>query len=337
MFALVPVAALLLFAEVTIRLCRAPLHFGSFRELRIDLFRRGYPAVPDAKLGYAPRPGAHGEENHWDTTVTIDAQGMRENGAAAPPPGPVVAVVGDSFTFGDQVDDDETWPAHLQRILGQRVVNGGVFGYSFVQSILRAERMLEQYPVDTLVVSLIPDDLTRSEYCKRYVPLPWFDVQDGALVPRFGPPDPELGGGSEDERDLKNALGYSALLDALLANTAKRWWIEDEKQVTAPRLAGRGGEIGRLLLDRIARICRDRGVELLLVLQGERSTSDADALLAHARERGVATLDLVQRFLAAEQQDPGVKERWFDGHMTDAGNRWAAEQIAAALRVPETR
>ena len=42
--------------------------------------------------------------------------------------------VGDSFTFGDEVNDGQTWPAQLQQLTGRRVINGGVSGYGFDQT-----------------------------------------------------------------------------------------------------------------------------------------------------------------------------------------------------------
>lgn len=334
LFALLPLAGILLLGEIGIRLFRAPLHFGSFRQLRIDLYSRAYPAVPDPQLGYAPKPGFHSADNHWGTMVGIDADGMRENGAPPPPSQHVVAAVGDSFTFGDQVDDDATWPAWLEQLLQKRVVNGGVFGYSFTQSILRAEQMLERYPVDTLVVSLIPDDLVRSELKKRYTPLPWFGIEQGRLVLHPVPAQEQVDPGEQSARDWKNLLGCSALVDAVLANTVKRWWIENEKEVRVPELAGRGLELGKLLVERIAGRCRERGVRLLLVLQDQKPEDMGKELLRHAEAHGVQTLDLASRFQAAKAADPSVQERWFAGHMTRAGNRWAAEQIAAVLQAP---
>ena len=56
-FALLPLLAVLLTAELAIRLVRAPLHFESFRLLRIDQVRRGYPAARDPMLGYVPEAG----------------------------------------------------------------------------------------------------------------------------------------------------------------------------------------------------------------------------------------------------------------------------------------
>lgn len=335
LFALVPLLLLLLGGELLARLFRAPLHFGSFRELRVDLMQRGYPAVPDARLGYVPKPGYQGEENHWGTRVAIDEQGFRKNG-----PGPQgerwVLAVGDSFTFGDQVDDDATWPAALERKLGRPVKNGGVFGYSFVQAVLRAEELLPRHPFDTLVVSLIAGDLDRNEYSKRYTPVPWFDLEGGQLVLRNCPVVDTSDPGELAGRPLKNLLGRSALLDAILANVATAWWVEDEKQVQVEHLKGRGAEIGSKLVERIAAVCRQRGVKLLLVLQGERATGERREfeLLRDAQAHGVQTLDLVTAFLDANAADSSLKKRWFKGHMTREGNAWVAERIAEALARP---
>jgi hypothetical protein len=48
----------------------------------------------------------------------------------------------------------------------------------------------------------------------------------------------------------------------------------------------------------------------------------------------VPTLDLATKFVEAAAKDPGLRDRWFAGHMTRKGNRWVAEQVAAALRAP---
>jgi hypothetical protein len=331
LFALVPLLLLLLGGELIARLIRAPLCFGSYRALRVDMLQRGYPAVPDPTLGYAPKPGFAEADNHWGTTVSIDDAGLRRNGPGAPPAGPAVVAVGDSFTFGDQVSDHETWPAHLEAILGQPVRNGGVFGYSLAQAILRAELLLAREPVAWLVVSVYPDDIARCEYKKRYTGVPWFDVEHGALVLRNVPVQDMSDPDELRQRAFKDALGHSALLDAVLATVARQWWIENQKQVRV-HPEGKGAELAPLLIDRIAGYCRGKGVQLLVMLQGERSTPAADAMLAHARGRGVHTLDLIAEFVAAAAADAALKKRLFAGHMTSAGNRWVAERVATVVR-----
>jgi hypothetical protein len=330
LFALLPLLASLLVAEIVTRLVRGPLYFESFRLLRIDQVRRGYPAVRDPVLGYAPRPGAATEDSRWGTRVTIDAAGCRSNGQPRPP-GPRIVAVGDSFTFGDQVDDEASWPAALERELGQPVVNGGVFGYSLGQAVLRAEQLLASEPAEWLVVGLFGDDVFRNEYSKRYSPIPYFDVVDGALAVHLPGEGEAIDAEEQAARAFKNLLGHSALLDAVLGNLAKDWWINDEKLVRAlPE--GRGLPASLLLIDRIATFCAARGCRLAVLLIADVGGEPGRAALARAGERGALTVDLPAILAAERTGDPDLQARLFDGHLTAAGNAWAARHLAAALR-----
>jgi hypothetical protein len=342
LFAAVPLVALLIAGELGARWLRdrqgrPPFATGSYRDQRIDLIRRGYPAVHDPLLGYRPRPGFASADNRWRALVTIDADGLRGNGAPRPAGARGVLAVGDSFTFGDQVADGETWPAALERALGRPVWNGGVFGYSFAQTVLRAEQLLErpgQRAVDTLVVSLIPDDIKRCEQSKRFTEVPWYDVVGGELVLQ-NVPVPDTADSALDRQWLRRALGYSALCDTLFWNTVPTWWVGDQREVWVhPR--GTGNVIAAKLLDRLAAACRARSVRLLLVLQdiaepADWARADGRALLAHAAATGVEALDLQSRFDELARAQPELKQRYFAGHMTAAGNAWVAGEIAAAL------
>jgi hypothetical protein len=232
LFALVPLLALLLLGEVLARLNRGPTWFGSYRQLRLDLLARNYPAALDPVLGYVPRAGFASEDNHWGTRVSIDADGLRGNGAPPPPGKRVVVAVGDSFTFGDQVDDDATWPALLEQRLGTPVKNGGVFGYSLTQAVLRGEQLIERFEADVLIVSFIPDDLRRCEFSRRYTAVPWFDLVDGRLVLQPIPP----GAVGPRAHGFKDLIAHSALVDVLMTAIDRRWWFENEKQVEVPHL-----------------------------------------------------------------------------------------------------
>ena len=325
-----PLLALLLLGELACRLVRAPLHFGSFRELRTDMLKRNYPAALDARLGYVPKAGYRSSDNHWGTEVSIDADGLRTNGATPRPDGDAIVCVGDSFTFGDQVDDDETWPAALERELQRPVRNGGVFGYSFAQAILRAEDLIARHRPKHVVVSFIADDLRRCTYSRRYTDVPWFDLlDDGSIELRGVPIDhdrrPQVSG-------LKRALGHSALLDAIFANAAARWWFEDEKQVVIDHLWAHTEQLGCRMIDRLLARCRAHDATLVLMLQGERANPEARAVMAYAESLGVATLDLVARYEARRANDASARERWFDGHMTAEGNAWVAGELAGLLR-----
>src|SRR5262249_18379855 len=126
----------------------------------------------DESLGHVPREGFSGIINGvgWNNRkVTIRKDGFRSNGSYAAPPAADVLVVGDSFTYGEQVSDDETWPSCLERKLGRGVDNGGVFGYGAAQALRRASLKLAERNYSHLVFSLlVGDDFKRDRLSYYY-------------------------------------------------------------------------------------------------------------------------------------------------------------------------
>ena len=125
----------------------------------------------DELLGYVPREGFSGIINApgWiNGKVTIRKDGFRSNGSEPPPLPADVLVVGDSYTFGDQVSDNETWPACLERKLGRGVDNGGVNGYGTAQALRRASLRLAEKTYTTLVLStVVASDFERDRLSYR--------------------------------------------------------------------------------------------------------------------------------------------------------------------------
>ena len=112
----------------------------------------------DELLGYVPREGFSGIINapgYNNVKVTIREDGFRSNGSEATPPSSDVLVVGDLFTFGDQVSDNQTWPACLERKLGRSVDNGGMPGYGAAQALRRASLKLAEKNYTHLVFSIL--------------------------------------------------------------------------------------------------------------------------------------------------------------------------------------
>ena len=87
-------------------------------------------------LGWTNLPGYRsGPEVPFE--VTINSQGLRalREYSPRPPPGHRrLLIFGDSSVFGEEVDDDQTLPFHLEReVLGSEVLNFGVHGYGLGQ------------------------------------------------------------------------------------------------------------------------------------------------------------------------------------------------------------
>ena len=297
-----------------------------------------YPGAHDARLGWVPEPGEH-PHNAWNTQVTITPAGTRSNGAPPPPGRPVVAV-GDSFTFGDEVNDADTWPAQLERTLGVPVVNGGVFGYGLDQITLRAEDLLDGAGASALVVNIVPNDVLRCEYAYRYAWKPWFEVRDGALVLE-GVPVPDPSRAPPSEAAPRRWLRASFLADLVFRRLDPEDWLLPDSL----RVHRRGVEVGALLMDRLSALARRHEIPLLFAVTWYPRAVPAAAvpIIARARALGVDVLELeplvkVQlRSGAARVGDlyrihaePGQPLEV--GHMTARGNALVAAAVAERLR-----
>jgi len=141
------------------------LHWPNFiLEERIDSTAVMDRLVPDRDLGWVGNP------RYAVDGVSYDAQGYRTTPgpAAATLAEPPILVVGDSYAHGDEVKDDETWPAQLQALVGRRVVNAAVTGYGLDQTVLRAEQAVARVKPAALLLGFIADDVWRSERSRSW-------------------------------------------------------------------------------------------------------------------------------------------------------------------------
>ncbi|QMV16577.1 SGNH/GDSL hydrolase family protein [Vibrio spartinae] len=118
------------------------------------------------QLGYIPTPGFNQIVNfrHWpQIKVSIDENGYRKNDNDAIYTHSIL-VVGDSFTFGDQVSNHDTWPSCLERNLNKGITNAGVSGYGAAQAVKRADSILKTNHYDTVILSVfLSDDFHRDQ------------------------------------------------------------------------------------------------------------------------------------------------------------------------------
>ena len=115
------------------------------------------------------RPSIHGFHQIPDTfrkTYSTGAQRFRGQQlfALQPPPGiPRIAVLGDSFTFGWGANDDETYPADLERILAKdvgpvEVINAGALGDGTGDEALWYDAWVSGFHPTLVVLTVVPND-----------------------------------------------------------------------------------------------------------------------------------------------------------------------------------
>ena len=296
----------------------------------------------DPLLGYVPRPGYSGRHNVARVLMTFDEHGLRVHDRDRPLPTtqmPPILLVGDSYAMGEEVDDDETVAAYLQEMLQRRVLNGGVLGYGMDQIVLRAEALVRQFQPRSLLVSFIADNVRRAQMRMLWgLEKPWFDVVDGGLVLRGVPvPPPAL----EPLDPVRGVLGYSFLIDVIMRRLElDDWWLKGQS-VRAEEAHEKGDIVSCLLMERLQRLAKDHGAQVLLVAQytpdawRRQSTEDFEVgiiepVLACARAAGLRTLDTRDAVEAAVRKG-GLDRYYVSRHMNDDGNRLTAELIAEAL------
>jgi hypothetical protein len=295
----------------------------------------GAHSIADPDLGYVLRDGLavrvrDGFEVH------TRRHGIRSNGDQRPSrERPVTLVVGDSFAFGDEVLDSETWPAALERASDAPVVNAAVPGFGLDQSVLRAERLAPLVAPDRIVVSFVPHDVRRcamsiwSHHAK-----PWFDLDSGQL--RVHP----MPGRARWRQSIAPTLSRSVLIESL---------FHDVLRTDGPDTFEhhRGDEVACLLLDRLAALGRERGATVVLLAQPQtplpadlRYPPDpgdprpdaelASIVIACAERRGLPVVNAISAVAAL----PAVRRDalfWGHGHNSPEGNRVMAEIVREAL------
>jgi len=309
----------------------------------------------DPVLGYIARPGFRGPIGKWISShgemgVRLNANFPKDLPLPPLPKGGIVAV-GDSFTYGSEVDDSESWPAQLEAILGVPVVNAGAGGYGIDQAVLRAEQLLDAVRPSAIIVSFIPNAVERNQRSvETGLVRPYFDVVGGRLelrnvpVPYYRPTAKHIG-------RARAILGYSYTAYWVANRFGKRTeWLVFEYETR--NIHNKGVEVSCLLWPRLAERVVGRNTRLIALAQyagihvsghdTSRKDRQVEKILDCARQAGFLVVDSYSTLRQLFEQDPAAfwplwvkqandKDK-HTGHMSVAGNRFTAELVSRAIR-----
>lgn len=275
----------------------------------------------DAVLGW--RPSA----NYRSAEVHTNAQGIRaDRDFPLERRGELsrIVLLGDSFIWGEDVSNDETFATVLEDLLGDsEVINLGVHGYGTDQQLLRLR--LEGFPFepDVVLLGFYDQDLYRNVLRFRDYAKPRFKVQGDDLslentpVPR---PEEVLAREQRLPRSFLWVVARRVFRKALLP-----WGrgLEDSE----------AWEVTRVIFNAAKRETEASGGEFVLVYipyADFREPSPVEPLVtAWAAQSGAWYVNLRQRFLEMPPED---QDHLYDGHWTSYGNEVVARLVAAFLQ-----
>jgi len=317
---------------------RPVFEFADWRAWRIEFQTFGDRGEYDPLLGWAPKEW-HDSEGYNTIEHGIRRDPHKEAGQALA--GAILAV-GGSLTYGGlNVDDDETWPAQLGRLVGAPVLNAGVPGYGTDQIVLRAEQLLPLMRPKTLIVGFVGEEIHRAGLSSYGASRPYFALESGAL--KYHPPrplivdDPTMPAWQARVRDI---LSYSAVADVALTLVAPDYWTGTAGQPVFQKADNEPVGVTCALLQRLKRRTDADGIRLLLfmqhgrivILRKEEPLDDAKKVTQCATATGIEVIDQFDALRAAAVANPkALQEFYRRGAMSPKGNRHAAELLARAI------
>lgn len=224
--------------------------------------RKGIQAVVDddkfnnfnREVGWVMRPGYKTPE------YTINAQGLRgtkEYSKTSTMPDSRVLCLGDSFTFGTAVKDDETYPEQAAKLsAGTEWLNFGCPGTCLTQSYQRYMHDARDYAAKHVVIGFMTNDAQRTVNCFR----PFVNADSGCPLTK---PFAKYEGGkfSIEPNPYSDIADYKRLLSddrSELAKLMKADYLTWSRQGTGAR-----GPITRTLLYVWDSMRLDRNVDML--------------------------------------------------------------------------
>jgi hypothetical protein len=258
-------------------------------------------------------------------------------------------VVGDSLAAGSEVNDNESWPARLETLAGEPVVNAAVGGWGVDQMVLRSEQLLPLIKPHTIILSTQDQGILRVGYSAFGAPKPYFTLDKGQLV-AHNQPVPRFEPGKMEHSLAVRALSHSYVAARIMARLDPDYLpASDGSQFK--RISIDEARVSCALLSRFKAVTDVRKTRAALVLQyawqAVRVAGGAKPLFAGkvaycAKELGFDVVDTfaplrqIAERNAAELGSLYIKGAAEDSysHMSAKGNGMVAQLIAAALARP---
>jgi GDSL-like Lipase/Acylhydrolase family len=255
-----------------------------------------------------------------------------------------VLILGDSFTEGSHVGEDELFSNIIANSnSGLEVMNAGVGGWSTVQEYLYLKEFgLDLHP-NLVLLMFFDNDL--DENCLSFYPSigprPFATIQNGQLMIHQRPSPEEWRKYALPlpfaEKLNRYSLAYNffnfRVYQTLRASYLNRLEYEDVKRIAAyPKM-----EVVRKLFHEMRQVLNERGTPFAVGLipsrqDAQKGSSDIQSsMLSLCKEEGIPCVSLLQPL--KEKYDKGIKPYWdSDIHWNRVGHGVASETIGKYIQ-----
>ena len=317
-----------------------------------------------AMLGWSLSPNWAGRHAHhdYDVTYSTDANSFRNQ--YQPPLSlavnrSTVAVLGDSFTFGLGVNDEETFVSVLNNGTGPRFINYAIPGKSTDQQLLLLRSLLlREAPDQVLLVVYLANDILDNtlEYPLQAEQAKPMFVLDGCRLELENTPVPvapkparlrstTLGtlvlNGFDTQEGLLESTAIGRMLSTVMGGRA--YDGAELRPVLERNLQPALALFAALIDEMAAEVTRHSSGLTVALLPGRDAMINTrgishhyqdylrEAIVAGLADKGVATIDLMSAM--ATDPEASVRNLYFpnDGHLTPAGHRYVAGLLADHL------
>ena len=340
-FALLPVGAEITYRLISIaKTCRVKCDFSLLTRTYAPPYTKILqPKKPeftkyDPAIGFDLLPNSEvkdianeGKLPPW--SFNINTQKLRKTSTNNSPK--KILTIGDSFTFGEQVNNEQTWQSCLNTSQDQyEFLNGGVGGYGSLQAVTRSKQLLNHIEADALLLSIVSyADIIRDrmDFMMGFPSPALIKTPEGALKIANAPDPNTFGSKFSNQTHTINPFlwfvsNYSALFNrhypeysTSLANLLTRYHPSNASNK----------EVIRKIISELHQISKERKIPVFIMIQYADNQHDfylnaRTELLKELNSSGIPfhdTWDFLQKSLSKGTQR---SEIWRTHH-TPLGNQ----------------
>ncbi len=275
--------------------------------------------------GWTPKRNVAGADN--GRTWTNDRGYRSRNPYVFQPDKYTVLVLGDSFTFGDEVANEDAWPEIMGTAEDRlHVINLGVSGYGIDQMLITERETISDYNPQLVILAFISPDLDRAMWSYFAAAKPRFTLNpDGSLLLTNVPLDDPITTAARLKEHYSSRLGPFRFLF--------REYLEDIQELL-PRYERDRDKLATRIIEQAEECARASHGDFLLVQLHCTQGEDFDIgleFLARFEEEHPRT-NCLQTKKAFKESSP----TWPSGHYRRAGAELAANVVLNKIHTLES-